>query len=261
MRTDDLRPAARSGLARADIGKPDPERVELAAAIQKAIAAKAKPIGSLGRLEDLAVAIGLAAGTLKPDLGTARLIVFAGDHGLTAENVTSYPSSITREVAQLMLAGKAGANICLAGITADLIVVDYLQLMRSPSKKGQENRQVEVAEISGGIKALAKELKVPVIVLAQLNRNPDARPGATKGKPNLSDLRESGAIEQDADLVGLLWREAYYLDGDEKKEDEGKADLIIAKHRNGEVGTIPLTFIDSITRFEDRAPENMAPPA
>jgi len=137
----------------------------------------------------------------------------------------------------------------------DLIVVDYLQLMRSPSKKGQENRQVEVAEISAGIKALAKELKVPIIVLAQLNRNPDARPGATKGKPNLSDLRESGAIEQDADLVGLLWREEYYLDGDEKKEAEGKANLIIAKHRNGEVGTIPLTFLAPITRFEDRAPE------
>jgi len=143
----------------------------------------------------------------------------------------------------------------------DLIVVDYLQLMRSPSRRGQDNRQVEVAEISSGIKALAKELKVPIIVLAQLNRNPDARPGATKGKPNLSDLRESGAIEQDADLVGLLWREAYYLDGDDKKEAEGKADLIIAKHRNGEVGTIPLTFLASITRFEDRAPGDREQPA
>ena len=142
----------------------------------------------------------------------------------------------------------------------DLIVVDYLQLMRSPSRRGQDNRQVEVAEISGGIKALAKELKVPIIVLAQLNRNPDARAGAAKGKPNLSDLRESGAIEQDADLVGLLWREAVYLDGDDKKEAEGKADLIIAKHRNGEVGTISLTFLDSITRFEDRAPDDREPP-
>jgi len=141
----------------------------------------------------------------------------------------------------------------------DLIVVDYLQLMRSPSRRGQENRQVEVAEISGGIKALAKELKIPVIVLAQLNRNPDARAGAAKGKPNLSDLRESGAIEQDADLVGLLWREAYYLDGDEKKEAAGKAELTIAKHRNGETGTVLLTFLDSITRFEDRAPEDRTP--
>jgi len=142
----------------------------------------------------------------------------------------------------------------------DLIVVDYLQLMRSPSRRGHENRQVEVAEISGGIKALAKELQIPIIVLAQLNRNPDARVGATKGKPNLSDLRESGAIEQDADLVALLWRESYYLDDDEKKDGEGKANLIIAKHRNGEVGTIPLTFLAPITRFEDRAPEDRAPP-
>jgi replicative DNA helicase len=143
----------------------------------------------------------------------------------------------------------------------DLIVVDYLQLMRSPSRRGQENRQVEVAEISGGIKALAKELKIPIIVLAQLNRNPDARTGSAKGKPKLSDLRESGAIEQDADLVGLLWREAYYLDDeDEQKEAEGKAEFSIEKHRNGETGKILLTFLGSITRFEDRAPEGRTPP-
>ena len=139
----------------------------------------------------------------------------------------------------------------------DLGVVDYLQLMRSPSRRGQDNRQVEVAEISGGIKALAKELQIPIIVLAQLNRDPDGR---VKGKPILSDLRESGAIEQDADLVALLWRESYYLDDDEKKDGEGKANLIIAKHRNGEVGTIPLTCLASITRFEDRAPEGRSPP-
>jgi len=144
--------------------------------------------------------------------------------------------------------------------TLDLIVVDYLQLMRSPSRRGQDNRQVEVAEISGGIKALAKELQIPIIVLAQLNRNPDAPVGATKGHPNLIDLREFGAIEPDADLVALLWRESRYLDDDEKKEVETEADLIIAKHRNGEVGTIPLTFLAPITRFEDRAPEGRTPP-
>jgi len=76
----------------------------------------------------------------------------------------------------------------------------------------------------------------------------------------LSDLREFGAIEQDADLVALLWRESRYLDDDEKKEVETEADLIIAKHRNGEVGTIPLTFLAPITRFEDRAPEGRTPP-
>jgi len=136
----------------------------------------------------------------------------------------------------------------------DLIVIDYLQLMRSTSRRGQENRQVEVGEISSGVKALAKELKIPILVLAQLNRNPDSRAGETKGRPRLSDLRESGAIEQDADLVGLLWRAAYYAaDEDDRKELEGKAELEIAKHRNGPVGQIPLTFLKNITRFEDRA--------
>ncbi len=139
----------------------------------------------------------------------------------------------------------------------DLIVIDYLQLMRSPSRRGQENRQIEVAEISGGIKALAKELKMPVIVLAQLNRNPDARAGTTKGKPRLSDLRESGSIEQDADLVGLLWREAYYANDEEEKRDSaGKAELKIEKNRNGETGSVPLTFLSHVARFESWTPES-----
>lgn len=140
----------------------------------------------------------------------------------------------------------------------DLIVVDYLQLMRSPSRRGQENRQIEVAEISSGIKALAKELEIPVIVLAQLNRNPDNRTGNAKGKPKLSDLRESGSIEQDADIVGLIWREHYYLEEEEKKEkedDDGKSALLIEKHRNGATGLIPLTFHRTIARFEDREQE------
>jgi replicative DNA helicase len=135
-------------------------------------------------------------------------------------------------------------------------VIDYLQLMRSPSRRGQENRQVEVSEISAGIKSLAKELKVPVVVLAQLNRNPDTRAGDTKGRPKLSDLRESGSIEQDADVVALLWRAAYYKkDEEEKKEAEGLAELEIAKNRNGPVDGIPLTFLKNITRFESRASE------
>ncbi len=142
-----------------------------------------------------------------------------------------------------------------------LIVIDYLQLLKSTSKRGQENRQIEVAEISSGIKALAKELKIPIIVLAQLNRNPESRTGDSKGRPRLSDLRESGSIEQDADLVGLLWREEYYADDDEeKKESEGRAEFLIAKQRNGPVGAVPLTFLKHITRFEDRAPDREEPP-
>jgi replicative DNA helicase len=142
----------------------------------------------------------------------------------------------------------------------DLIVIDYLQLLRSPSKRGQENRQIEVAEISTGIKALAKELKIPIVVLAQLNRNPESRTGGSKGKPRLSDLRESGSIEQDADVVGLLWREEYYADDEEgRKETEGVSELIIAKQRNGPVGDVPLTFLKHFTRFEDRATDKPEP--
>ena len=131
-----------------------------------------------------------------------------------------------------------------------LIVVDYLQLLRSPSKRAQENRQIEIAEISGGIKALAKELNIPIIVLAQLNRESEKR---GDGKPRISDLRESGSIEQDADLVGLLYRSAYYAkDEEEKAEKGGEAELIIAKQRNGPIGEVPLTFLNEYTRFETR---------
>ena len=134
-----------------------------------------------------------------------------------------------------------------------LIVIDYLQLLRSVTKRAQENRQIEIAEISSGIKALSKELQIPIVVLAQLNRNPENRTGDSKGRPRLSDLRESGSIEQDADLVGLLIREEYYADSDEEKQaSAGKATLIIAKQRNGPVGDVPLTFLKEFTRFLDR---------
>lgn len=134
------------------------------------------------------------------------------------------------------------------------IFIDYLQLLRSTSRRGQDNRQLEIAEISSGIKALAKELNIPIVVLAQLNRNPEQRTGDSKGRPRLSDLRESGSIEQDADMVGLLVREEYYAESDDEREEtKGKATLIIAKQRNGPVGDVPLTFLKEFTRFEDRS--------
>jgi len=138
----------------------------------------------------------------------------------------------------------------------EAIFIDYLQLLRSTSRRAQDNRQLEIAEISGGIKALAKELNIPIMVLAQLNRKSEDRTGDAKGRPRLSDLRESGSIEQDADLVGLLVREEYYADNeDEKQAAEGKATLIIAKQRNGPVGDVPLTFLKEFTRFETAAYE------
>jgi replicative DNA helicase len=130
-----------------------------------------------------------------------------------------------------------------------------LQLLRSTTRRAQDNRQLEISEISGGIKALAKELNLPIIVIAQLNRQPDAR-AQQGGRPRLSDLRESGSIEQDADLVGLLVRAEYYeTDEDAKQEKVGEADLIIAKQRNGPTGDVPLTFLKEFTRFENRARE------
>ena len=135
-----------------------------------------------------------------------------------------------------------------------VIFIDYLQLLRGSSRRAQDNRQLEIAEISAGIKGLAKELNIPIVVLAQLNRKADDRTGEAKGKPRLSDLRESGTIEQDADVVGLLVREIFYAENDEAKaEAEGKATLIIAKQRNGPIDDIPLTFLKEYTRFEDRA--------
>ncbi len=133
-----------------------------------------------------------------------------------------------------------------------LIAIDYLQLLKSTSKQAQNAREREIAEISSGIKALAKELNLPVIILAQLNRGPENRGGT----PRMSDLRESGAIEQDADLVGLLYRTAYYAESEEEKEREaGKSELVLAKNRNGETGFIPLSFIPELMRFETRARE------
>lgn len=155
---------------------------------------------------------------------------------------------------------RAKARRLKAQQDVQLIVVDYLQLLRSTSRRAQDNRQLEISEISAGLKGLAKELKIPIIVVAQLNRNPEIRTGSGKGVPRLADLRESGSIEQDADLVGLLVREEYYADSDEERTElEGKAELIIAKQRNGPIGQVKLTFLKDFTRFEDRAEDTNEP--
>ncbi len=133
------------------------------------------------------------------------------------------------------------------------IGIDYLQLMRSHTKQAQNSREREIAEISGGLKSLAKELKLPILVLAQLNRGPENRAGKNKGTPMMSDLRESGAIEQDADMVGLLYRSAYYAEDDEQREEVGSdANLLLAKNRNGPTGDVPLTFQAELMRFSTR---------
>ena len=134
-----------------------------------------------------------------------------------------------------------------------LFVIDYLQLLHSTSRRSQDNRQQEIADISSGIKALAKELKVPVLVLSQLNRELEKDKSR---KPRLSDLRESGAIEQDADVVGLLYKPSAGDDEDGVQTEEADGlpvNLLIAKQRNGPTGDINLTFLKSYTRFESAA--------
>jgi replicative DNA helicase len=126
----------------------------------------------------------------------------------------------------------------------DLIVIDYMQLMGSGSRRS-ESRQQEVSQISRELKGLAKEMDVPVVALSQLSRAPEAR---NPPKPLMSDLRESGSIEQDADVVAFIYREDYYK---ETEENKGLAELIIAKQRNGPTGTIRLAFLKEFTRFEN----------
>lgn len=138
---------------------------------------------------------------------------------------------------------RAKARRLKAQHNVGLIILDYLQMVKG--HKGAENRQQEISEISRSLKALAKELSIPVIAVSQLSRSPEKREDR---RPQLADLRESGAIEQDADLVALLFREEFYAPTEDNK---GKAELIIAKQRNGPVGAMWLAFIKEYTRFEN----------
>ena len=141
----------------------------------------------------------------------------------------------------------------------DVIMVDYLQLMTGRNNKYTESRQQEISEISRSLKSLARELEVPVIALSQLSRGPDSRPNH---RPLLSDLRESGSIEQDADMVCFLYRESYYnkeLEEGDPKQNE--TEVILAKNRNGPTGTVRMYFAGQFTLFyemDDReAPPDM----
>ncbi len=124
-----------------------------------------------------------------------------------------------------------------------LVIIDYLQLMQS--RKSVESRQLEISDISRSLKALAKDLNIPVVAVSQLNRKVEDRPNK---RPLLADLRESGAIEQDADLIMFIYRDELY---NQTEENKGKAELIISKHRNGPTGKVNLTFRDQYTKFEN----------
>jgi replicative DNA helicase len=134
-----------------------------------------------------------------------------------------------------------------------IIFIDYLQLMTTGSSKSG-NREQEISTISRNLKALAKELNIPVIALSQLSRAVESRPGNQK-RPLLSDLRESGAIEQDADIVSFIYRPEYYKletwDDDEQSPTQGQAEIIVAKHRNGGLENIRLKFVGNLGKFEN----------
>jgi len=157
------------------------------------------------------------------------------------------------------LAMRSKARRLKADHNIGMIVVDYLQLMQGPSDA--ESRQQEISQISRSLKALAKELDIPVVALSQLSRAPDQRAG--DHKPQLSDLRESGAIEQDADVVMFIFRQEMY-DGSTDKDGnniEGLAELIVGKQRNGPTGTVPLYFKKEYTRFDNRTHREAPPEA
>ena len=161
---------------------------------------------------------------------------------MAAGRLSDAPVYIDDTPGQNVLEMRAKARRLIREANIGLLVIDYLQLMRGFS---QENRTQELSEISRGLKSLAKELNIPVIALSQLNRQVELR--ADK-RPIMSDIRESGSIEQDADVIMFIYRDEVYK---QDSQDEGVAEIIIGKQRNGPTGTIRLTFRKEYTRFEN----------
>jgi replicative DNA helicase len=198
-------------------------------------------VGSLGRIDQQH----LRTGALKDDEWT-RLTEAVDQLG----KVSLYIDE-TAALNPAELRARARRMARQFGGTLGLIVVDYLQLM-SGSAGSEENRATELGEISRGLKALAKELQCPVMALSQLNRSVETR---NDKRPLMSDLRESGAIEQDADVIMFIYRDDYYnkMDGPSPSKEPGVAEVIISKQRNGPVGTVKLTFLKPLTRFDNLA--------
>ncbi|HDH88025.1 MAG: replicative DNA helicase [Deltaproteobacteria bacterium] len=161
----------------------------------------------------------------------------------SANRLSELPIYIDDSSALSSLEIKAKARRLKKKDNISLVIIDYLQLMQS--KKAAESRQLEISDISRSLKALAKDLDIPVLAVSQLNRKVEDRPNK---RPMLADLRESGAIEQDADLILFIYREELY---NRTEENRGKAELIVAKHRNGPTGLVNLTFREKYTKFQN----------
>ena len=189
----------------------------------------------LGRVYTALVLVAVLGGACGSDHGAPRVRQLPKPDGSPALNPAELRARSRRMARQF-------------GGTLGLIVVDYLQLMSGTGKSDGENRATEISEISRGLKALAKELQCPVIALSQLNRSVETR---TDKRPMMSDLRESGAIEQDADVIMFIYRDDYY---NKESKEPGIAEIIIAKQRNGPVGTTKLTFLKPLTKFDNLAP-------
>ncbi|MFT3821096.1 MAG: replicative DNA helicase [Rubrivivax sp.] len=198
-------------------------------------------VGSLGRIDQS----GLRTGNLKD--GDWERLADAVDRLKTA----SVFIDETPALSSAELRARARRMARQFGGTLGLIVVDYLQLMSGSSSGSDENRATEIGEISRGLKALAKELQCPVIALSQLNRSVETR---NDKRPMMSDLRESGAIEQDADVIMFIYRDEYY---NKDSKEPGIAEIVIGKQRNGPVGTVKLTFLKPLTKFDNLAPGSL----
>ncbi len=196
---------------------------------------------SIGRIDSQRIRTGRLLEKDWPDLTRAT--------GILAEA----PIHIDDSAGMTVLEMRAKARRLKSEHDLGMVVVDYLQLMQGRSSKN-ENRTQEISDISRSLKAMAKELDVPVVALSQLNRGLESR---TDKRPQLSDLRESGAIEQDADVIGFIYRDEVYNKA-EDNPNRGLAEIIIGKQRNGPTGTVKLTFLAEYTTFENYT--SMQPP-
>ena len=195
-------------------------------------------VGSLGRIDQQH----LRTGALRDD-EWGRLTEAVDRLGKAAVFIDESPAL---NPAELRARARRQARQCGK---LGLIVVDYLQLMSGTTSSNDENRATVNGEISRGLKALAKELQCPVLALSQLNRSVESR---TDKRPMMSDLRESGAIEQDADVIMFIYRDDYYTK--DACKEPGVAEIIIGKQRNGPTGTVKLTFLKPLTKFDNLAP-------